>query len=644
MHILSNISSLRTYTLSVLLLSTLFLTACDSGGSSLTEKQIALNKISAYAEDGSKSVPSLQDYIDAGVGGLNGGSLADFNALVEKLGKEDVDTTAEIEALVETPIAMPVSAITDEDTPKDITLVGLEFDGDALTYSKVTGPAHGSLSIAGNIATYTPTANYNGSDSFTYKANDGTGDSNTATVSITVNAVNDAPTANAGNDANVIEGETLALTGVGADVDTGDTLTYSWSPATNLSATNIANPNFTAPTISENATQVYTLTVTDSATPALTATDTVTITSLNLPAQPQNVQVTAGNAQVTLSWDSVADATGYDICLATETINTPANCAVLQNGALHVDQTSLATITGLTNNTRYYFVIIPKNTHGSGVVSDEATALTSAPAQASPTGALNDTGITLCGDYPYDAGGSLIAGHSHSNSENCTNTVDGEDDPIPAGQDGHSGRDVTHNDNSDGNAGFNFTKLNANGVTLADQSVAYADTPWNCVKDNVTGLIWEIKTISGLHNTNDSYTWYNPDALTNGGSAGYQRRSDQTGVESDNPTCLNYANGTESTYCNTKAYVARVNAEAYCGATDWRMPSREELHSIVDYSRQNPAIDVDYFPSTLSWPVWSSSPYAYGSSYAWDVHFSNGYDSSSFKNYHKRVRLVRSGQ
>jgi len=387
-HILSNISSLRTYTLSVLLLSTLFLTACDSGGSSLTEKQIALNKISAYAEDGSKSVPSLQDYIDAGVGGLNGGSLADFNALVEKLGKEDVDTTAEIEALVETPIAMPVSAITDEDTPKDITLVGLEFDGDALTYSKVTGPAHGSLSIAGNIATYTPTANYNGSDSFTYKANDGTGDSNTATVSITVNAVNDAPTAN---------------------------------------------------------------------------------------------------------------------------------------------------------------------------------------------------------------------------------------------------------------TGFNFTKLNANGVTLADQSVAYADTPWNCVKDNVTGLIWEIKTISGLHNTNDSYTWYNPDALTNGGSAGYQRRSDQTGVESDNPTCFNYANGTESTYCNTKAYVARVNAEAYCGATDWRMPSREELRSIVDYSRKNPAIDVDYFPNTLSW-VWSSSPSPYNSDFAWNVNFSNGYVNTYNKSNVRQVRLVRSGQ
>ena len=62
-----------------------------------------------------------------------------------------------------------------------------------MTYSIVSEPSNGTVTISGSTATYTPSDNYNGSDSYTYKANDGTDDSNTATVTITVTAVNDAP-------------------------------------------------------------------------------------------------------------------------------------------------------------------------------------------------------------------------------------------------------------------------------------------------------------------------------------------------------------------------------------------------------------------------------------------------------------------
>ena len=63
--------------------------------------------------------------------------------------------------------------------------------------SVVTGPTNGSASVnADGSFTYTPNANFNGSDTFTYKANDGSLDSAVATVTITVNAVNDAPSLN----------------------------------------------------------------------------------------------------------------------------------------------------------------------------------------------------------------------------------------------------------------------------------------------------------------------------------------------------------------------------------------------------------------------------------------------------------------
>jgi hypothetical protein len=101
------------------------------------------------------------------------------------------------------PVADAQSISTAEDTAKAITLTGSDADGDSLTYSVVAGPAHGTLSGSAPALTYTPAANYNGSDSFTFKVNDGTVDSTIATVSITVTAVNNAPIITEGASTNV---------------------------------------------------------------------------------------------------------------------------------------------------------------------------------------------------------------------------------------------------------------------------------------------------------------------------------------------------------------------------------------------------------------------------------------------------------
>ncbi|RVT39914.1 Ig-like domain-containing protein, partial [Sphingobium algorifonticola] len=72
-----------------------------------------------------------------------------------------------------------------------------DVDGNPLTAALVSGVANGSLSLNANGSfTYTPNTNFNGTDSFTYRANDGTANSASTTVTITVNAVNDAPNAN----------------------------------------------------------------------------------------------------------------------------------------------------------------------------------------------------------------------------------------------------------------------------------------------------------------------------------------------------------------------------------------------------------------------------------------------------------------
>ncbi|MEI6501576.1 MAG: Ig-like domain-containing protein, partial [Armatimonadota bacterium] len=98
--------------------------------------------------------------------------------------------------------------------------------GSSLTAAVVTQPSHGTLTLNANGSfTYTPTANYHGPDSFSYRANDGTAASQPATVAITVNAVNDRPVAQ-GQNANVVQNGAAAILLSGSDAD-GDALTYA---------------------------------------------------------------------------------------------------------------------------------------------------------------------------------------------------------------------------------------------------------------------------------------------------------------------------------------------------------------------------------------------------------------------------------
>lgn len=75
--------------------------------------------------------------------------------------------------------------------------------------------------------------------------------------------------------------------------------------------------------------------------------------------------------------------------------------------------------------------------------------------------------------------------------------------------------------------------------------------------------------------------------------------------------------------------------------SDWRLPNKNELKSLVEGACYNPAINESLFPNTVSASYWSASPYAGNDSYAWIVYFSNGSDSADLKNVSSYVRLVR---
>ncbi|MEA1909873.1 MAG: Ig-like domain-containing protein, partial [Patescibacteria group bacterium] len=97
------------------------------------------------------------------------------------------------------PVAQDNSVTTDESTPVDITLVATDAEDDELTYTIISHPEQGTLSGTAPAIIYTPNAGYNGQDSFTFSANDSSSDSNTATVSITVNPVDDGDDDNGGS-------------------------------------------------------------------------------------------------------------------------------------------------------------------------------------------------------------------------------------------------------------------------------------------------------------------------------------------------------------------------------------------------------------------------------------------------------------
>lgn len=229
---------------------------------------------------------------------------------------------------------------------------------------------------------------------------------------------------------------------------------------------------------------------------------------------------------------------------------------------------------------------------------------------------LNDTGITQCADLD-DAGL-----------------------PCPVSdfpdQDAQHGRDVENNDYSDGVAGFSFTKIDTEGYDLPANAIS-----WSCVKDNVTGLYWEVKHggngvygDEGLHDSDDRFTWYTSDINQDGGLAGYGNTAGNV--------CYGYDALISST-CNTEDYVSRVNANGLCGASDWRIPTRDELRSIANYGAGLGAIDTNYFPNSGAW-YWSSESDALHTGMATSITFSNGREGTASKRNAVHVRLVRDAE
>ncbi|MEO6196034.1 MAG: cadherin domain-containing protein [Thermoanaerobaculia bacterium] len=190
------------------------------------------------------------------------------------------------------PVADSQTVLTDEDTPVTITLTGSDPNGQPLTFTIVTPPAHGSLGpLTSPTATsvqvvYTPALDYNGPDAFTFQVDDGNGGTSTATVTLSVKPINDAPKVDAATftvNENAPNG-TVVGTATFTDPDTGQAHTFAITAgntagafAINPTTGQITVANSSALDFETNPSFSLTVQVTDDGSPVLSDTAAVTI-------------------------------------------------------------------------------------------------------------------------------------------------------------------------------------------------------------------------------------------------------------------------------------------------------------------------------------------------------------------------------
>jgi large repetitive protein len=385
------------------------------------------------------------------------------------------------------PVANDTTASTNEDNAVTVHLSGSDADGDSLTFSIVTPPAHGSLGTIVSTGpttadvTYTPALNYNGSDSFVYRANDGNGGTDDANAAITIAPVNDPPSFLAGPTVIVLE-------------DSGLKTVANW--ATSIS-----------PGPADESAQTVTFTVTNdnnslfSVQPALAPNGTLTFTTatnaygsatITVVAHDNGGTANGGNdtsapQTSTITITAVNDAPSFTAG-PNQTVNEDAGPQTVANWA-----TAISAGPNESGQTLTFHVSNDNNALFS------AQPAVSASGTLTYTAAANANGTAIVTLYLQDDGGTANGGVDTSASQSFTISVNAvNDEPsftsggnvavledsgaysapwatgISAGPADESGQTVTFATSNDNNALFSVQPSVASNGTLTFTPAANA--------------------------------------------------------------------------------------------------------------------------------------------------------------------------
>jgi hypothetical protein len=361
------------------------------------------------------------------------------------------------------PVANNTNATTLEDHAVTVTMTGSDADGNSLTFSIVTGPAHGSLSAIFNATptsaqvTYTPDANYNGSDSFTFKADDGQGGTSTGTVSITITPVNDPPTFNLGANpvTSLEDAGPQTLAGYAASISAGPTADEA-SQTVTFTVTNDNNALFSVqPAISSSGTLTYT------SAPNANGSANITVVAHDNGGTANGGSDTSAAQNFNIFVTTVNDAPSFTKG-ADQTVNEDAGAQSVANWATAIsagpaDESGQTVTFAVTNDNNALF-------SGQPAVASNGT-LTYTPA-------TNANGTATVTVVAHDNGGTANGGVDTSAAQTFTITVTAVND-APSFT---SGGNVTVLEDSGAYSQAWATAISAGPANESSQAVIFTTT------------------------------------------------------------------------------------------------------------------------------------------------------------------------
>ncbi|MFM9975884.1 MAG: tandem-95 repeat protein, partial [Beijerinckiaceae bacterium] len=420
------------------------------------------------------------------------------------------DFTLTVNPVNDAPTAVSPAIVTNEDTAFIGSVTAADIDGDALSYATNTAPAHGTLVVrADGTYTYTPTLNYNGTDSFSITVSDGNGGQVVVTIPVTVTAINDAPVTMVdtivtaedtpitfdprSNDSD-IENDALTIT----EVDGQVLVTGTPVPVTGGSITRLADGTLTfTPTLNYNGTPSFTYTLSDSN--GGTASSTV-----NLTVNPVNDAPTAVSPAIVTNEDTAfigsvtaADIDGDALSYATNTAPAHGTLVVRADGTytytptLNYNGADSFSITVSDGNGGQVVVTIPVTVTAVNdaptVVNDSVTTAEDTPIIFDPR--LNDSDIE--GDaltITHADGQLLVTGTPVPVSGGTiTRGADGRLTFTPTG--GYSGTSSITYTATDGNGGSTTGTVSLI-VTLVNDAPVASSPPVSVSEDSsVNGIV-----------------------------------------------------------------------------------------------------------------------------------------------------------